>query len=108
MTQHFDLVMMLALIHHLAISASIPLRDIARFAARCTRDWLIVEFIDVADPQLLSLCAQRQREPAHFGIDLQRAAFAEAGFLLESQVELAPAHRVLALLRKGVRPISYE
>jgi len=102
MTQHFDLVMMLALIHHLAIGASIPLPDVARFAARCTRDWVIVEFIDVADPQLASLCAQRQREPADFGIDRQRAAFVEAGFVLEAEVTLAPAHRVLALLRKRV------
>ena len=98
----FDLVMMLALVHHLAIGAAVPLEEVARFAAGCTRDALIVELIDASDPQLVSLCSQRQRRPEEFSIERQRAAFRAAGLRIEAEVDLAPAGRTLALLRRGV------
>ncbi|SHL95376.1 class I SAM-dependent methyltransferase [Rhizobacter sp. OV335] len=97
----FDLVMMLALVHHLAIGAAVPLEEVARFAAGCTRDALIVELIDASDPQLVSLCNQRQRRPEEFSVDRQRAAFRAAGLRIEAEVDLAPAGRTLALLRRG-------
>lgn len=100
LTQQFDLVMMLALIHHLAVAAAIPLDAVAAFAARCTRRWLIVEFIDASDPQLRLLCAQRQRAPTEFSIDSQRAAFHDAGFVVEAEVALQPAARVLTLMQR--------
>jgi SAM-dependent methyltransferase len=97
----FDLVMMLALLHRLAIGAAVPLDEVARFAASCTRDALVVELIDASDPQLVSLCNQRQRRPEEFSIERQRAAFRAAGFRIEAEVDLAPAGRTLALLRRG-------
>jgi len=100
LTQQFDLVMMLALVHHLAVAAAIPLDAVAAFAARCTRRWLIVELIDATDPQLCLLCAQRQRTPTEFSIESQRAAFHEAGFVVEAEVSLQPAARVLMLMRR--------
>lgn len=98
--QSVDVVMMLALIHHLAIGASIPLEQIAAFASACTRRWLIVELIDETDPQSQSLCAQRQRDPAEFSLSRQRNAFLSGGFHLEGEVDLLPTGRVLLLLRK--------
>ena len=77
-----------------------PLEEVARFAAGCTRDALIVELIDASDPQLVSLCNQRQRRPEEFSIELQRAAFRAAGLRIESEVDLTPAGRTLALLRR--------
>ena len=97
----FDVVMMLALIHHLAIGASIPLSAVAAFAWACTRDWTIAELIDEADPQLVSLCAQRQRTSSEFSASRQRAAFVDAGFRVEAEVDLFPAKRTLVLLRKN-------
>jgi len=99
MSQRFDLVMMLALVHHVAIGAAIPLRAIAEFVRACSRGWAIVEFLDASDPQLVSLCQQRQRLPQEFTIERQRAAFLDAGFRLESEVALTPTERSLALLR---------
>lgn len=96
----FDIVMMLALVHHLAISASIPLAAVAAFARDCTRERAIVEFIDEADPQLMSLCAQRQRRASEFSLARQQAAFVDAGFQVEAEVDLFPAKRSIALLRK--------
>ena len=73
----------------------------ARFAAQCTRSWLVVEWLGVEDPQLRLLCAQRKREPAEFGLERQRAAFRQAGFDVESECPLPGTSRVLALLRRG-------
>ena len=95
----FDLVMMLALVHHLAVAASVPLSAVAAFAAHCTRRWLIVELIREADPQMQLLCAQRQRSVADFSEAGQRAAFLAAGFVIEDEFSLAPAARCLLLLR---------
>lgn len=95
----FDLVMMLALVHHLAIGAAIPLDEVAKFARGCTRGWVIVEFLHETDPQLLSLCVQRRRAPEEFSLDRQREAFLAAGFILEAEIDLSPARRSLALLR---------
>lgn len=99
----FDIVMMLALVHHLAIGASIPLAALAAFARTCTREWVIVEFIDEADPQLMSLCAQRRRRTNEFSLARQQAAFVDAGFQVEAEVDLFPAKRSIALLRKTPR-----
>jgi SAM-dependent methyltransferase len=99
LNQSVDLVLMLALVHHLAVAASMPLDAVAQMARRLSRGWLIVEFVGPEDPQMRLLCAQRQRDPQEFSIDRQKTAFLEAGFELRSQLELAPTHRMLALMK---------
>lgn len=96
----FDLVMMLALLHHLAIGASVPLSEVARFAMACTRRWLIVEWIHEDDPQMALLAQQRGRDAQAFSLQRQRQAFIDAGFVIESELALAPAARTLALLHR--------
>jgi SAM-dependent methyltransferase len=96
-----DTVMMLALLHHLAVGAAIPLTAVAMMAKDCTRSHAIVEFLDVDDPELVVLCAQRERSPAEFSRVRQREAFLSAGFIVEEEVDLIPARRSLALLRVG-------
>jgi hypothetical protein len=95
-----DLVMMLALIHHLSIAAAIPLEEVARFAATCTRRWLVVEWLEPSDPQVLKLCTQRRREADQFSVSRQRQAFVDAGFVLLREASLTPGQRILALLEK--------
>lgn len=97
--QSADLVLMLALVHHLAVAASIPIEVVAQMARRLSRRWLVVEWIGPEDPQMKLLCAQRQRDPHEFSIDRQKAAFLKAGFQLCAEVNLGPAHRTLALMR---------
>jgi hypothetical protein len=98
--QRVDMLMMLAVLHHLAIAAAVPLQRVADFAARCTRRWLVVEWIDATDPQLRALCAQRKREPLEFDAPVQRDAFIRAGFAVEAEAPLAPTGRTLALLER--------
>jgi ribosomal protein L11 methylase PrmA len=54
-----DLVMALALVHHLAISNNVPLPDVAKYFASLGR-WLIVEFIPKEDSQVQRLLATRE------------------------------------------------
>jgi transposase len=54
-----DLVMALALIHHLAIGNNVPLPDIAAFLRRCGRR-LIVEFVPREDSQVRRMLAARE------------------------------------------------
>jgi len=69
-----DLVMALALIHHLAIGNNVPLPDIAAFLRRCGRR-LIVEFVPREDSQVRRLLAARE----DIFTDYTRAGF-EAAF----------------------------
>lgn len=94
-----DLVLLLAVLHHLAVGAAVPLLEIARFARACTRRWLVVEWIHPEDPQLKVLARQRCREPGEFALQRQRQAFVDAGFVVCSELSLAPAARTLALLQ---------
>lgn len=53
-----DLVLALALIHHLAISNNVPLGRVAQFLARVGRN-LVIEFVPKADSQVQRLLATR-------------------------------------------------
>ena len=68
----FDVVMMLAVVHHLSIAEGIPLPEIAGLAARMTNGHLIVEFVAPTDPQAQSLV--RGRDFSH----LSEKAFEDA------------------------------
>lgn len=94
-----DVVLMLALIHHLAVSESIPFTEIAALAAGITRRWAVVELIGVGDPLLAQLARQRRRDPSEFGLDLQRAAFARH-FNVAGEFPIPGTARVLVLLDK--------
>lgn len=99
--QQADLVLMLALVHHLAVAASVPLNEVARAAVRWSRRWLIVEWIGETDPQMQLLCSQRQRSPAEFSIEFQRRAFDSAGWVVVRESSLVPAGRVIARLERA-------
>lgn len=54
-----DVVMALALIHHLALTNNVPLPDLARFFARVART-LIIEFVPKGDSQVQRMLASRE------------------------------------------------
>ena len=94
----FDVVLMLALVHHLGVSSAIPLAEVAKFLRRCTRRWAVVEWISETDPQMELLCWQRQRQPGEFGLVAQRAAFCDAGFVVREGAAISDGRGILALL----------
>jgi 2-polyprenyl-3-methyl-5-hydroxy-6-metoxy-1,4-benzoquinol methylase len=65
----FDLVLMLAVIHHLLVTHRIPLEEIVQLAAEMTIRDVVVEYVGPEDPQFRRLC--RGREALHAGFDEQ-------------------------------------
>jgi SAM-dependent methyltransferase len=99
MSRNTDLLMMLALTHHLFFSEGIPLREIALLARRITKSWLIVELIDPLDPMVQQLALQRRRSAEDFSIAQQCAAFQEHFDEVE-RFSFVSTDRHLLLMRK--------
>jgi hypothetical protein len=81
-----DLVMALALIHHIAISNNVPLTRIASYFARLAQH-LIIEFVPKSDPKVKILLATRE----DIFPDYTQAGFEEA---FSSAFEILDAHPV--------------
>lgn len=75
-TGRFDVVMMLAVIHHLLLASQIPLDRIADLAARLTTSDLIIEWVPPADPKFQELLRGREAIYAHLDESAFRRAFA--------------------------------
>lgn len=56
----FDLVLMLAVLHHLLVSEQIPLPEILKLAAELTSESLVIEFVAPDDPLFRSLVRGRE------------------------------------------------
>ncbi len=62
----FDMVLMLAVIHHMLVTERVPLNDIIDQAAELTTDFLLVEFVSPEDSMFRRLA--RGREELHRGL----------------------------------------
>jgi hypothetical protein len=88
-----DLVMALALIHHIAISNNVPLARIARYFARLA-EHLIIEFVPKSDPKVKILLATREDVFPTYTQEGFEEAFLEPFEILNDQ--LGPVLPVLA------------
>jgi ribosomal protein L11 methylase PrmA len=93
-----DVVVALALIHHLAISNNVPLGDVAAFFASLA-DRLIVEWVPKTDSQVERLLASREDIFGDYTQDGFEAAFASV-FEIEASVPVEEGGRVLYLMRR--------
>jgi ribosomal protein L11 methylase PrmA len=93
-----DVVLALALVHHLAIAHNVPVADLAGFFAKAGR-WLVVEFVPKSDPMARRLLAGRE----DIFPDYHRAGFEEA-FWLQFRIHraepISDGERVLYLLER--------
>ncbi len=94
----FDLVMMLAVIHHLLLMEQIPLAAILALCHRLTKRYLIVEWVPVSDPMFQSLMRGRDTLYGHLSEDELRAA-ADGSFRQEERFALQNG-RILYLFEK--------
>ena len=95
----FDLVMLLAVVHHMQVQERIPLREIFRLAADLTKDALIVEYVPPNDPMFRSLARGRD----HLHADLTEESFVKAAsefFTIAGSSRLDQSERIAFLLRK--------
>ena len=92
-----DLLLALALVHHLAIANNVPFAGIAEYFARLASR-AIVEFVPRNDGMVTQMMAGREDVFADYHRDAFERAFS-ASFFIEERVTLAPSDRVLYLLR---------
>jgi hypothetical protein len=91
-----DLVMALALVHHLAIGNNVPLPGIVALFARLGRQ-AIVEFVPKDDPMTQHLLAARRDVFPDYALDGFRAAFGDH-FTIRDEAPIADSERRLFLL----------
>ena len=95
---HPDMVLALALVHHLAIAGNLPLENLAQFFAGLA-PWLAIEFIAPGDPQVQTLMTQRRGvhhpyHQAHF-----ESCFGHY-FQIQESRPIVPEQRTLYLLER--------
>ena len=91
-----DMVLALAVIHHLAISNNVPLLQLADFFAE-TGKWLVIEFVPKPDSQVQKLLSSRK----DIFPDYNRAGFEAAfqtKFMIHEAIEIRESERVLYLM----------
>jgi len=91
-----DMVLALAVIHHLAISNNVPLAQLSDFFAE-TSKWLVIEFVPKTDSQVKKLLASREDIFPNYTRDGFESAFKEK-FNIHSAVDVRDSDRVLYLL----------
>lgn len=93
-----DLVMALALIHHLAISNNVPLVDVAKYFADLG-EYLIIEFVPKSDSQVKRLLASRLDIFPDYALDGFKKVFATRYEFIE-EVKVEGSERTLFFLKK--------
>jgi ribosomal protein L11 methylase PrmA len=88
-----DLILALALVHHLAIANNVPLPLIANFMASLCRN-LIIEFVPKSDSQVQRLLATREDIFADYNRESFEHAFEER-FALDEAHSVAESERVM-------------
>ena len=92
-----DTALALALVHHLAIAANVPLGRIAAFFRRACRD-LVIEFVPKGDSQVRRLLASRDDVFEDYTRDGFEAAFVEHFAIVRAE-PIVESERTLYLMR---------
>jgi SAM-dependent methyltransferase len=95
----FDLVLMLAVIHHLILREQLPLEHVAGLCAGLTRRWLVLEWVPPSDPMFQEWLRGRDDLYGHLSEDDLNRAFAPFFQFVERR-ELGNG-RVLLLLERN-------
>lgn len=93
-----DLVIALALIHHLAISNNLPFEQIAAYFSSLA-PWLVIEFVPKPDSQVQRLLASRQDIFPRYTPEGFEAAFGRY-YHLQSSHSIAGSQRCLYLMKR--------
>lgn len=95
----FDMVFLLALLHHLVITERVPLLEIMNLVAELTTDFAVIEYVGAADPMFRRLLRGRGALYEHLSTDAFEAAARTRFHILRSE-QLTGSCRYLYLLRK--------
>ena len=92
-----DLVLALAVIHHLAISNNVPLPQLADFFAESAK-WLVIEFVPKSDSQVKKLLAWREDIFPDYSREGFEAAFRRR-YNIHEEAHVNESERVLYLMQ---------
>jgi hypothetical protein len=95
----FDLVLMLAVIHHMLVTERIPLEDLLDLTAELSRDYVLIEFVAPGDPMFQRIVRGREGLYSHLTNARFEAAAAER-FELIRAARIDGLHRWLYLFRR--------
>jgi hypothetical protein len=93
-----EMVMALALIHHLAFVGNQPMENLADFFGRLS-PWLLIEFVPESDPQVRLLAAQRAGVYHEYNREAFERCFGKH-FLIVSSQPVTERGRILYLMRR--------
>jgi ribosomal protein L11 methylase PrmA len=97
-----DLVVALALVHHLVFSNNIPLPGVATCLASLTKEYLLVEFILAEDEKVTELLRHKDRHHP-YNIQVFEDSF-KPWFCIEKKRKIEGSDRVLYLMKKTAAP----
>lgn len=97
-----DLVVALALIHHLVFGNCIPLSDIPGYFAGLTNEFLIIEFVPLSDPKTNELIANRKGIHTPYDSASFENQFGTY-FTIEKRLRVPGTGRVLYLMIKKIK-----
>ncbi|HLC03332.1 MAG TPA: hypothetical protein VJK02_09870 [Anaerolineales bacterium] len=95
-----DMVLALAIIHHLAISNNVPLADLATFFSRLCH-WLVIEFVPKDDPQAARLLANREDIFGEYAPETFEEVFARRFTIRRVETLPSSARRLYLMERSG-------
>jgi hypothetical protein len=93
-----DLVLALALLHHLVISANVPLDEVVDWLASVGGD-LVIEFVSKQDPMVARLLLNKEDRYADYDLARLEAALARR-YAIENRLELGSGTRTLIFARR--------
>jgi SAM-dependent methyltransferase len=96
--ERFDMVLMLAVIHHMLVTERIPLEEIIRLAAEMSASQAILEYVSPADPQFIRIARGNDLLYRTFTVDRFEAAVQQRFSIRRAQT-VGP-HRKLYHLQK--------
>jgi hypothetical protein len=98
---HSDMVIALALVHHLALGRNIPLPGIARYLAELTKNRLIIEFVPLTDEKARELIRNRAVWHTPYDAEAFERCLGEY-FHIEARSVIPGTERILYRMKKNV------
>jgi SAM-dependent methyltransferase len=96
----FDLLLMLAVVHHMLVAEQVPLEHILDLAAELTTGLLLIEFIEPSDPMFRRLARGRDPLYAHLTASYFESVCSLRFHILRKE-PIAQSSRTLYLLRRN-------
>lgn len=95
----YDLVLALALIHHLVFGKNIPLAMLPEFFSRLTKDYLIIEFVPFEDEKVKLLLQNKEEYHKNYSAADFETAFGTRFEIIKKQ-PIDSTNRVLYLMKR--------